>query len=66
MDSVVSSAPGQRGWIELKGVGDGAIADKPDDEWLMIEASHLKVQPPAAVEKGSQQISRTKRGSTPN
>ena len=42
------------------------LADKPDDERLMIEAGHLKVLPPAAVEKGNRQMSRTKGGLTPN
>ena len=43
------------------------LADKPDDEWLMIEAGHLKVQSPvAAGEKGNRKMSRTKGGSTLN
>jgi hypothetical protein len=41
--------------------------DAPDDEWLMIDASHLKVHPHAAGAKGGNQaMSRTKVGSTPN
>ena len=87
MGSFGSSAPGHRGLIYLKGLGDGAIpsvdllgreikvwgkileqlADKPDDEWLMIEASQIKVHPPAAGGvKGNRKMSRTKGGSTPN
>jgi len=41
--------------------------DKPDYEWLMIEASHIKVHPHAAgAVKGNQKMSRTKGGSTQN
>ena len=41
------------------------LADKPDDEWLMIEASQIKVHPPAVgAVKGNLKMSRTKGGST--
>ena len=43
------------------------LADKPDDEWLMIEASQIKVHPPAVgAVKGNLKMSRTKGGSTAN
>ena len=43
------------------------LADKPDYEWLMIDASHIKVHPHAAgAVKGNQKMSRTKGGSTQN
>ena len=43
------------------------LVDAPDYEWLMIDASHLKVHPHAAGAKGGNQaMSRTKGGSTPN
>jgi transposase len=43
------------------------LIDKPDFEWLMIDASHCKVHPHAAGAKGgNQDMSRTKGGSTPN
>ncbi|MDP6598739.1 MAG: hypothetical protein QGI86_23125 [Candidatus Poribacteria bacterium] len=43
------------------------LADKPDDEWLMINASQIKVHPPVAgAVKGNQKMSRTKGGSTAN
>ena len=43
-----------------------ALIDEPDFEWLMIDASHVKVHPHAAgAEGGNQQMSRTKGGSTP-
>ena len=42
------------------------LIDDPDYEWLMIDASHIKVHPQAAGAKGGNQaMSRTKRGSTP-
>ena len=42
------------------------LIDEPDYEWLMIDASHVKVHPDASGAKGgSQSISRTKGGSTP-
>ena len=42
------------------------LIDEPDYEWLMIDASHCKVHPPAAGAKGgNQDRSRTKGGSTP-
>ena len=42
------------------------LIDEPDHEWLMIDASHCKVHPPAAGAKGgNQDRSRTKGGSTP-
>jgi transposase len=41
--------------------------DDPDFEWLMIDASHIKVHPNAAGAKGgSQDMSRTKGGSIRN
>lgn len=43
-----------------------AVMEDPDFEWLMIDASHCKVHPHAAGAKGgSQDMSRTKGGSTP-
>jgi transposase len=43
------------------------LIDEPDHEWLMIDASHCKVHPPAAGAKGgNQDRSRTKGGSTPS
>ena len=43
------------------------LIDAPDCEWLMIDASHLKVHPHAAGAKGGNQtMGRTKGGSTPN
>ena len=43
------------------------LVNAPDYEWLMIDASHLKVHPHAAGAKGGNQaMSRTKGGSTPN
>ena len=43
------------------------IIDEPDLEWLMIDASHVKVHPHAAGAKGgNQEMSRTKGGSIRN
>ena len=43
-----------------------AIVDDPDFEWLMIDASHIKVHPHAAgAQGGNQEMARTKGGSTP-
>ena len=43
------------------------LIDNPDYEWLMIDASHIKVHPHAAGAKGgNQDMSRTKGGSTQN
>ena len=43
-----------------------SLVDNPDFEWLMIDASHIKVHPHAAGAKGgNQEMSRTKGGSTP-
>lgn len=43
------------------------LVDAPDYEWLMIDASHIKVHPHAAGAKGgNQDMSRTKGGSTPS
>jgi transposase len=43
-----------------------AIVENPDFEWLMIDASHVKVHPHAAGAKdGNQDMARTKGGSTP-
>lgn len=42
------------------------LIDDPDYEWLMIDASHIKVHPHAAGAKGGNQgMSRTKGGSIP-
>ena len=42
------------------------LVDDPDYEWLMIDASHIKVHPHAAGARGGNQaMSRTKGGSTP-
>ena len=42
------------------------LIDEPDFEWLMIDASHVKVHPHAAGAKGgNQDMARTKGGSTP-
>ena len=41
------------------------LIDEPDFEWLMIDASHIKVHPHAAGAKGGNQaMGRTKGGST--
>lgn len=41
------------------------VADSPDYEWLMIDASHIKVHPHAAGAKGgNQEMTRSKGGST--
>ena len=43
------------------------LVDDPDFEWLMSDASHIKVHPHAAGAKGgNQDMRRTKGGSTPN
>lgn len=43
------------------------LIDEPDYEWLMIDASHIKVHPHAAGAKGGNQaMGRTKGGSTQN
>ena len=42
------------------------LVDDPDYEWLMIDASHIKVHPHAAgAIGGNQDMKRTKGGSTP-
>jgi len=42
------------------------LIDDPDYEWLMIDASHIKVHPHAAgAVGGNQDMGRTKGGSTP-
>ena len=42
------------------------LIDDPDFEWLMIDASHIKVHPHAAgAVGGNQDMGRTKGGSTP-
>jgi len=39
----------------------GVLINEPDDEWLMIDASHCKAHPHAAGAKGgNQDMSRTK------
>jgi transposase len=49
-------------WEKLLAV----LIDDPDFEWLMIDASHVKVHPHASGAKGgNQDMSRTKGGSTP-
>jgi hypothetical protein len=41
------------------------LISEPDFEWLMIDASHVKVHPHAAGAKGgNQDMARTKGGST--
>jgi len=51
-----------------KGVWEGileALIDEPDYEWLIIDASHIKVHPHAAGARGgNQDMGRTKGGST--
>ena len=43
-----------------------ALIDEPDYEWLMIDASHIKVHPHATgAVGGNQDMDRTKGGSTP-
>ncbi len=43
------------------------VTDEPDYEWLMIDASHVKVHPHAAGAKGgNQDMRRTKGGLTPS
>ena len=53
-----------------KGIWEGLLErliDRPDMEWLLIDASHVKVHPHAAGARGGNQaMSRTKGGSTPN
>ena len=45
---------------------ENLISD-PDYEWLMIDATHIKVHPNASGAKGgNQDMNRTKGGSTPN
>ncbi|CDM91653.1 conserved protein of unknown function [Xenorhabdus bovienii] len=42
------------------------LISEPDFEWLMIDASHIKVHPHAAGTKGgNQDMGRTKGGSIP-
>jgi len=49
-------------WEELL----GHVMETPDFEWLMIDASHVKVHPHAAgAVGGNQAMDRTKGGSTP-
>jgi transposase len=52
-----------------KGVWESLLEQlivEPDYEWLMIDASHIKVHPHAAGAKGGNQgMGRTKGGSTP-
>ena len=44
----------------------GELIKDPDCEWLMIDASHIKVHPHAAGARGgNQDMGRTKGGSTP-
>lgn len=51
-----------------KGIWEGLLeqlVDSPDFEWLMIDASHIKVHPHAAGARGgNQDMDRTKGGST--
>ena len=43
-----------------------AVIQEPDFEWLMIDASHIKVHPHASgAPGGNQDMARTKGGSTP-
>lgn len=52
------------------GVWEGVleqVIDNPDFEWLMIDASHIKIHPHAAGARGgNQKMGRTKGGSTQN
>lgn len=52
-----------------RGVWEGLLElliNDPDYEWLMIDASHVKVHPHAAGARGgNQEIARAKGGSTP-
>ncbi len=52
-----------------KGIWEGLLEQlisEPDFEWLMIDASHIKVHPHATgVEGGNQDMGRTKGGSIP-
>ncbi len=52
-----------------KGIWEGLLEQlisEPDFEWLMIDASHIKVHPHAAgAEGGNQDMGRTKGGSIP-
>jgi transposase len=52
-----------------KGIWEGLLeqlVNDPDFEWLMIDASHIKVHPHAAGARGgNQDMSLTKGGSTP-
>lgn len=53
-----------------RGVWEGLleqVVDEPDLEWLMIDASHIKVHPHAAGARGgNQEMGRTKGGSIQN
>ena len=53
-----------------RGIWEGLleqVMDEPDLEWLMIDASHIKVHPHAAGARGgNQEMGRTKGGSTQN
>ena len=55
-------------WVE-NGLWESILEkpiDDPDYEWLMIDASHIKVHPHAAgAVGGNQDMGRTKGGSTP-
>ena len=57
-------------WWRDRGVWEALLeqlVDDPDFEWLMIDASHIKVHPHAAGAKGgNQDMNRTKGGSTPS
>jgi len=57
-----------RRWVE-SGLWENIlekVIDDPDYEWLMIDASHIKVHPHAAVAAGgNQDMERTKGGLTP-
>jgi transposase len=45
----------------------GKLVDEPDYEWLMIDASHIKINPHAAAVVGrNQEMDRTKGGLTRN
>src|SRR5512144_2261692 len=52
----------QGGWERLR----ESRIDEPDSAWLMMDASHTKVHPPAAgAQGGNQDLSRTTGGSIP-
>ena len=58
---VAGSAVGGTGVSGVKLLDE--VIDEPDFEWLMIDASHIKVHPHAAGARGgNQEMARTKGG----